>query len=320
MDGVGVQAIMAYKVLTAWADAWVAVDSYMGFLSETLTANHERIDDESLEGYGGKLPSYLGNQVVQGDTEHNWGYAADVLIPAVMGILAGTVATVGEVMSGAACTADKYFGLEFAKGGARNHRFWAAMPNKFVLAGEKGGLVKQTVSWAARQFSSEAAAVLTNPTAEIKVKFDQGVFRIADQANALAGGDEYAIESFELTLDRSMKLDDYVMASTLPRQALEPKENAFRTCQLAIKLPRYAADTLAAWRQGDEPLQCDFTFTGPGTATKLLELTEVRIVDGFNSNVGGPEVLVLEGTLDCFRGGAHGFMYAGNELRFTYTT
>lgn len=318
MEGVGIAGQLGLKVLASWAATWVATDVFKSFLSESLTANHDRIDDDSLEGYGGRGPSYQGNQVLTGDTEHYWDYAADVFVPACMGIHTGTVLTIGEVLSEAACTANKYFGLEILKGGARNHKFFPAMITKFVLAGEKGGLVKLTCSWAARQFSSVAAAGMTAPTAVNRVKFDQMVFRLGDQVNALAAGDAMGIESFEISFDRLMKLDDYATDATLPRQPLEPKENAFRATTLKIKLPRYAADTLQAWRDADTPLQADLTWDGPGTTAKLIEMPELRITEGFDANVGGAEVLTLEGTFEAFRGGT-AFMYVGNEMKITYT-
>lgn len=317
-EGAGVIGQMGLKVLANWAATWVAVDAFPAFLSESLTANYDRIDDDSLEGYGARGPSYQGNQVVQGDTEHYWDYGADAIIPACMGIHTGTVLTVGEVLSEAACTANKYFGIEFAKGGARNHHFFPAMVTKFTLSGEKGGLIKLVASWAARQFSSVVAAAITKPTAINRVKFDQMVFRVGDQVNALEAVDSVAIESFEISFDRSMKPDDYSTNATLPRQPLEPKENAFRATTLKIKVPRYASDALLSCRDNDTPLQADLTWAGGGTKAKLIQLPELRITEGFDANVGGAEVMTLEGTLAAYRGGT-AFMYVGNEMKITYT-
>lgn len=319
MDGAGIIGQLALKVLANWAATWVAVDAYIPFTGETLSANHDRIEDDSLEGYGGRNPSEQGNQVLQGDTEHHWDYGADVLIPACTGILTGTVATVGEVLSEAACTADKYFGIEIIKGGAANHRFFPAMVTKFVIKGEKGGICNLTASWAARQFDAIAAAAITKPTVVPRVKFDQMVFRVGDQANALAAGDNTAIDSFEVAFDRSMKLDDYATDPTLPQQPLEPKENGFRVSSFKIKLPRYASDVFLVWRLADTPLQANMTWGGAGTTAKLIEFPELRITEGFEGNVSGPEVLTLEGNLEPSRGGAHGYMYAGNEMKITYT-
>ena len=320
-DGAGIIGQMGMKNLANWDAAWAAVDVFVPFISESLTKASERIQDDSLEGYGGRNPSLQGNATVQGDTVHPWHYGADVLLLACMGTLAGTVITVVDILEDG--TQPQGWGLEFIKGGAANHRFWPAVMHKFTLSGEHGGLVNLTCSWAARRFGAVAAAAMTKPTYINRVKFDQCVFRLGTQAAALASTDRRRINSFEISFDRIMKLDDY---TTLPhggaaadvRTPLQPAENGFRMTTLKIGLPRYSADTMLAWREADTPLHADMTFTGPGTGTKFVQFPELRITEGFDANVGGPEVITLEGTLEAYRGGT-AFMYTGNEMRVTYT-
>lgn len=318
-DGAGIIGQMGMRNLASWDAAWAAVNVYVPFISESLTKASERIQDDALEGYGGRNPSLEGNATVQGDTVHPWHYGADALITACMGTLAGTIVSVEDLLEDG--TNPATWGLEFIKGGAANHRFWPAIMHKFTLAGEAGGLVNLTCSWAARKFEAVAAAAMTKPTYVNRVKFDQLVFRLGSQAAALVDGDRKRISSFEISFDRQMKLDDY---STIPsggsgpREPMEPKENGFRVCTLKITLPRYDADTILAWREADTALHADMTFTGAGTAEKLIQLPELRITEGFNANVGGPEVITLEGTLEAYRGGS-AFMYTGNEMRLTYT-
>ena len=49
MEGVGIAGQLGLKVLTSWATAWATADVFKSFLSESLTANYDRIDDDSLE-------------------------------------------------------------------------------------------------------------------------------------------------------------------------------------------------------------------------------------------------------------------------------
>ena len=82
-----------------------------------------------------------------------------------------------------------------------------------------------------------------------------------------------------------------------------------------MKLPRYAADTLIDWKEADTALQADFTFTRGGESI-TVELPEVRVAGGFDSQIGGPAPAVVEGEFEAYRGGT-AFMYTGNEMKIT---
>lgn len=320
MYGAGILGQFGLRARSGWDQPYALPLMHLPFLRETLTANHERIEDESLGGGGAMLPSAQGNQVIQGETEHNMNYETlPELLASAMGILAvgpPGVIDIIDLLADSAWTT--YWALTFPKGGVANHRFWPAMTHKFTLSGEHGGLLKLTVGWAARQFESAAFAAMTAPAADNKIKFDQGVFRVRDHGGAIGVGDSQNIDSFEVSFERGMKLDDYATHATLPQQPLEPLENAFRATALKITLPRYAADTFIGWRAANTPLQADLTFTGSGTKSLMVQLPELRITEGFDANVGGPDVLRLEGTMSAYRSSAGNPMYVGNEMKITY--
>jgi len=308
-DALGFLSKMGIKVSATWDTAYAAVDLAIPFLSETLTAAYERIQKESLLGYGGREVSEQGNSVIQGTTEHELDYNNyDPLYKMILGEESpgNTFNVVNEF--------SEFAWLEFDKQTSR-HRFGASVAHKLTISGAKGELVKAKVEWFSKTFDNAATAFPgISPATATRVRFQDLVFRIADQVNALAGGDAVAIESFEIMFDRSMKLDDYVNSQT----PISPVEGDFRACEFSFKLPRYNLDTLIDWKEADTPLQADFVFTRGGE-TLTIQFTEVRIVDGFNSEIGGSAPLVVEGKCEAYRGGAHGFMYAGNEMKIIVT-
>ena len=316
-DATGVFSKMGYVGLATWATAWAAATTGVPFLSEGLTSAFERIQNESLEGMGGKRPSLQGCETINGPTEHHLNYDADLFIKHIMGTLTGSVITISEELTGL------LLALEFEKTAAR-HRFWPVKGTGFTISGEKGGNIKITYNWAAKNFESAAAASGTNAVAaKVNVEFEQLRFRLADQANAIAAGDELGLESFEINFDRNMKIDDYESSSTSTevKQPLEPLENGFRECGFKIKLARLDSTVAAlfdAWKLGDTELQADFYFDGPGTSTKLFEFPNIRLTEGFDAPVGGPGVLTLEGGFEAYRSLAGSDMYVGNEMRLTY--
>lgn len=305
-DALGFLGKMGIKVVGAWDSAYAAVDVAIPFLNESFTPNYTRMQVNSLIGYGGREPSEQGNFNGPGAIEAELDYNNfGLLIKAVMGAEAGGVYTIVDQL-------DQFAWVEFEKQIGR-HRVGANVFHKMVISGAKDEICKIAFDAFARSFDVSGTAFPgISPAAMTKTRFTDMAFRIGDQANALAGGDAVEIESFEITLDRSMKLDDYVNDQT----PIQPVEGDFRVCGFNIKLPRYAADTFIDWKEADTPLQADFIFTR-GAESITIQLTEVRVTGGFDSPIGGPNPLTVEGELEAYRGGAHGYMYAGNEMKIT---
>ena len=314
-DALGVLSRMGIVTRSAWTDAFATVTSMVPFLSEGLTSKFTLMQNDTLQGYGARLPGDQGVEWIQGPTEHHFNYnSLDMFLAAVMGVdTAGTITIADEVTN-------KYYAFEFEKG-AKRYRFCACKGGKFTISGEKDKYIKLAVDWYARIFDmvDTAFPTLAQPT-NVLVPFDDLVFRLGDQADALTGSDVFGIESFEIVFDRAYKTDDYQTHASTPRQPLEPIAGDWRVCELSIKLPRYAANTIAGWKDANTPLQADLMFTGPATYTKKFELPELRVSDGFNMSIGGPAPLTIDGKFTGYRSSAGNPMYAsGNEMRVIYT-
>lgn len=329
-DALGILSKMALKTLGSGWNAyptWSAITpggALVPFLSESFSSNYSRIQNDTLSGMGGRLPSEQGVEAIPGTTEHYLNYnTMDMFLAYIMGLDTPGSPNVITIVDN---ITDKYFGMEFEKQTAR-HRVWPCKAMKMTISGEKDQYCKLSVDWIARNFESTQTAFVASMTQPVNyiVPFDDLVFKIADQLNAIAVGDTVGIESFEIVLDRQYKGDDYTSdnataAGAGPKQCLEPISNSFRGCTLKIKVPRYAVNTFETWKDANTPLMADllFTYANP-TYTKRIEFPELRIIDGFNSNIGGPGILTVEGTLEAYRSSAGNPMHVGNEMRVLYT-
>jgi hypothetical protein len=320
-DSIGLLNKMGISSVANWTDAFTAVTAYVPFIDETLTSNFERSQQQELVGQGGRLPSYQSNRVTQGTTKHHLDYDTWTLITAVLGnVSAGTISIVDRLTSGSS----KYFWLEFDKGHIR-HRFGAAKPMKLRIAIEKNGIVGVDADWYCRSFEASATAMasLTMPVTK-KVLFKELTFRLGDQVDALNSGDDLGVENFELVLDRTAKADDYAMNATaaVAQLPLEVLENDFRVVSLSAKIPRYAADSIVTWKQSDTALQATIYGTS-SDGTFTIKMPNLRIVDGFNANIGGPGPLSQEGSLELYRSTNTSHpMHPGvtmNEFEIVYT-
>ncbi|MBU8914215.1 MAG: hypothetical protein KOO61_09345, partial [Spirochaetales bacterium] len=206
-DALGFLGKMGMAPIATWDTVYSATSmAVIPILSESISANWERIKDEALIGSGGQLPSDQGVFGAPGSTKHPLDYNNFLaLFEAVLGAEAGGVVTIEDCL-------DIFKWLEFEKSVSR-HRFGAAVAKKIVIAGSQKGQVTVEVEWACKSFDNNVAvfpAGASAPAAMTKVRFQDLVFRIGDQANSLASGDAMEISEFEISFDRNMKDDDYV--------------------------------------------------------------------------------------------------------------
>ena len=304
--GLGNLAVMGMKSVAAWTTAYAAVDVAIPFIDEGLVSAFERIEKEAKVGSAGREPSEQGNLVVAGPVNMEMDYNNyDLLWQGIFGTVASGVYTItDDVVS-------KYVWIEVDKGVER-WRFGASKPMKVTLTGEKNGIVKASADYLCRDLQRNAAAFPgISPATQTKIRFNDLVFRIADQVDAIAGGDAVTIESFEFEFDRGYKDDDYVNAPNV----LEPVPGDWRALTLKFRSPRYTGTFFQDAKAADTPLQADLIFTRGGESYKL-ELPELEIQSGFDVETTGPEPYVLEGTLACKRS-SNAFMFTGNEAKLT---
>ena len=320
-DATGILSKMGIKDVAAWDTAYAAVTELIPFDSETLTQQFSRLPDDSLVGSAGRAPSLQGVQAITGQTVHRLDYNNfDRIIETALGAIAGRVATFESPESVLA----KYLWLEFEKTTSR-WRFGAAKITKIVITGEKDGIVMLNVDWICRDVDRSATAFPAISTVGDRnlVRFEDLTLRFETIAAGPPGaGDEKRIESFELELDRVLVEDDYASKSATAGEEklpLEPIPNGFRVNSFKIKVPRY--DTNAdyiTWKDANTPIQADLTFASGGE-TIVIDLPDMRITEGGDPQIAGPERLQSEITFEVNKPEAANPLYAGNEVRLTLT-
>ena len=66
-------------------------------------------------------------------------------------------------------------------------------------------------------------------------------------------------------------------------------------------------------------MQADLSFTD-GTKTLLIEIPQMLAFEGFDANIGGPELVPVEGTFECYENSDNTPMSAvSKEFRITIT-
>jgi len=314
-DALGIKAKMGVKSVATWATAYAAVDTAIPFVDESITRNYARVQRSALLGYGGRESSDQGVQTTQGTVNFELDYNNFIpILKQAMGAEAGGVITITDTID------SLFLWLEFEKQVSR-YRAGPAKATKFTISGDANSTdpVKLSVEYTCRDVVQSATAfpAITPSTPDRVIFRHLTLFRLGDQGDALAAGDQLPLQSFELSFDRAYKTDDYGSALTEPEMPLAPAENDFRSASLKLKFARYAADTIPAWKDADTALQCAFLFSGPSAQTFGIEVPNMRITEGFDAPIGGPGPLVLEGTLELARSLAGHPMYTGNEFRIT---
>lgn len=127
-----------------------------------------------------------------------------------------------------------------------------------------------------RASATNTSAVLAALTdTDENILFTDMTFRIADTADALAGGDALGIEDLSITIQRNLRMDQH---SNQGRTILEQVGNGFFTGALNFTIPRYTANTYKTFQTAHTTLQADITLTD-GTNTKTILMPEIKIVD-----------------------------------------
>lgn len=318
-DATGILSKMGIKDVATWETAYAAVDELIPFVSETLVQNFTRGEDESLVGSAGRQPSDQLVQSCEGQTVHKLDYNNfDSILETFFGAVAARVFTLSED------TLPKQQWIEFDKQVTR-WRFGASKISKIVIQGEKDGHVMLTVDWMARDVARTGTAfpAISTPGARTLVRFEDLDFWVSTIAAGPPGaGDRLRIESFELELDRVLVGDDYGSKDGASGEKLpiEPVPNGFRNIMLKVKQPRYASDAdFVTWKDSNTPIQAKMTFTR-GSETIVIDLPDLRLTEGADAQIGGPERIQQDGiTMEVRKPESTNPLYTGNEVRITVT-
>ncbi len=274
----GHQARLAIAKESSYRSA-LTVDELVPFINESLDDIYAVIDNEVLDGTAGMKVSSRGGKTITGGIEVDCVY--DVTAGAVYGIEALIFAAMGTAtFSGGRSEYKIIDELATYLTVAVNKQVsaWEYVSCKFMgftfnIATD--ATAKITFDVLPYQRLRTGQAGITNsiaditslaPTAEpTKVIFNDLVFRIADDANALTAADQVAISSFDLNFSRELSVPEFATAEnsghTNSQLTLEPKETGKRIVDLSFTIPRYSAETFLDWHDDDELLQADLKFT-----------------------------------------------------------
>jgi hypothetical protein len=291
--GRGFQSILAVKAETAWGTV-IAADTKLPFISEDFTETFAHLPNEMLTGAGARARAFQGARTVQGGFVAYWTYAlAQPLLKAFFGL--HTVNASADDSYDMQETLDNDSMTVAIEKSVSVHEYAGFKVNELMLSGSPTDGVRIAANGFAK---SRSLASVTNTTATLAaladpanyIQMHQLVLRLADCADALAGGDAISVASFELSLTRN--LEPALVNSQLPLEALE---NGRREGTLTLEIPRYTADTFLTWHSSHTLLQCDMVFTS-GALVKTIRMPQLTVVS-VPANISGPGLVPLTVTL-----------------------
>lgn len=122
------------------------------------------------------------------------------------------------------------------------------------------------------------------------------VFRIGDQAGAMAAGDTTGISSFTINVnnnltDHEQTTTDNASSHTEPEHPIQAVRNGFREVTLEVTIPRYGNDTFFDHVANDDNLQAELYATQPTSSEEFdIMFPNLKIQD-IAAPIGGAEAL-----------------------------
>lgn len=262
------------------------------FVSESLSEKPESVFLNAM-GAPGQKPSEKGMIVVTGDIVIKADYynALGILLKAAMGSESSGVYDLTDELTTS-------FSLKIQK--TDTGKLWTYLGCKVsslkISGNAKDQFIIATATIVAKSKSVGAGTISETFTSESLTLMSQLTARLADRADALAGGDAVQITDWELTLDNNIKGDDAVGGS---HNILEPLRNGHRKVSATMTIPRIPSDVYAGYQQNRTPLQCDLKFDD-GTKKLEIEIPYLILSDGGDSPISGPEIIPGGFTFDCY--------------------
>lgn len=181
-------------------------------------------------------------------------------------------------------------------------------PN-LTISGEENGFIKaafDVLPYDLLRGGTTSSANLSGlPTDDVqKLSFNEGVFRIGDQAGALAAGDKTGIQSFTVSINNNIvgaqqTTPDNTASHTDALQTIEPKRNRFRETTLEIVVPRYDADTFLDFEANATHLQADLVFTETGGSNYKTFFFPNLFITKISASIPGPDLITQTITFQC---------------------
>lgn len=315
--GAGYKSIMGAGKETTYRTA-LAVDELVPLVSEGFSKVFERIEQDYIHGKAGKsVDDQAPAQVVGAavsvpivyDTIAGAVFGTDLLISAAMG--AGAfVSTRSQFTLAEELTIP--ITIAFEKD-VSVHEAVSCYADSMELSASAGGHLVGNFTYNAHNFLQTGDAGIVNvvgdltglvPTAQPeRVLFSDLTIRIADDANALAAGDQIKISEFTLTLNNALTDPDFASPAnsghTDSGLSDEYVRNGFREVTFSITLPRYDADTFLTFLKNDEKLAADLKFSD-GTNEINIFIPTLKVTE-WNGNVDSPGLVPVTVNFTCFR-------------------
>ncbi len=278
-----------------WAAAAAASTIPIPIVSESITKAFDLQRSKALHAQAAAHEPTFGHDMVTGSLGVDFDYDASHLVGAAMGGVSGTTYTFTDDLPDC-------IRLEIDKDVER-YRYGSAKINQMTITGEAGSEDPIQASYdlilhsESRTPSAYGAGSLTPDPVFFS---DLQYFRVADQADGIAAGDEIYIKSFEITVENSLEGGSKDSGSL---HVVEPIRSDFRTVTLKVGFARYnttGVSNLDLWRDAETRLQADMVFAGANGGSCVIQFPEIKIVEGDTWNVSGPGIIEGEVTFEAF--------------------
>jgi hypothetical protein len=309
--GKGVEARCALGVESTFGTA-VAVTEIIPFSSESISRAIQQFESQYMDGNVGRRN--LKNSVVSvlGGLECELVWDDDTGDPIgleriLRGFLGASARDSGDTLNQykTANAVDDHYTICFNKQ-VSNWEVVSAKFNTLTLNGEAGGKIMLSTDIIGYDLLRTGDAGITNAIAAVtalsntdqpeNLAFDDMIFRIGDQTNALASGDQYKIDSFELVSNNNLMEPQFSSVDSVHTDSLktlEPERNGQREINLAVTLPRYDSDQFFTWLNSATGLQADLKFTSGSYEFNIL-LPNIRIIGDPQAQISGVELIKPE--------------------------
>jgi len=302
--GKGFEGILGVAIETDWGDP-VEVTKAIPFVSESLARNIEKHADEVLRGKAGQGPSIAGNRTFFLTIPCKLTYEdLDLLIAIAMGATGSPGANNGLYDNTHALAENLDYSLTAAiYKGVSVWEYSGGKIQTMKISGEANkpldiefGIAFKDLDLASVINTAVILQALDTEDAAPKIMFSDLEFKIAAQADALAGQTEKGIQSFELMLDNGMVIDQF---DNRAKTILEPQRNGFRKVVLNFNLGRYEDDVYQGWHNDDESLHSWLKFAN-GDYLFDMHFPHVKI-DNPDAPIDGPGLIKQKVPCVCHR-------------------
>ena len=294
----------------------VVVTEKVPYISESIKAQFNHVQDNSLCGPAARPKSQQGTLIAEGGFEFHLRYQlAQLLLKHFFGQLLLDTPVIGTntysldpSIDGDALTVaiEKTVSVWEHAGFKASELTISGNPSDGIRVDLSGFAVDTSYT----SVINTSAVLAALPVPGDFALFQDLTFEIGDFADALAPAtDAVSISDFSLSINRGLDATEVNSSNRL-----EALENAFRESTLEFTIPRYEEDKFINWHRDHECLQVRISFTD-GVNTKTILLPNIIIME-FDAEIGGPEFVEhsITATVHPDQAGDNAFMALNDPL------